>query len=101
MINFDEYLDWRVTNDMYLQKRYFFDEKDQLIVDFVGRLENLNDDFENICKIISINSTLPHLNQSRGNNNIKEYYSKESIDFVYDAFKEDIITFGYSKPDFE
>ena len=66
MKNFDEYLDWRVNNEMFLQKRCFFDRDDKLIVDFVGKLENLNDDFEYICKMTSVRTTLPHLTKAGG-----------------------------------
>ena len=98
MKNFDEYIDWRVHNDLHLQKEFFYD-KDKCLMDFIGKIENLEEDFKSVCEKVKINVELPHLNVSRKNDNYLKYYSKESLLMVKEAFEEDIKLFGYSTPE--
>jgi len=98
MKNFDEYIDWRVHKDLHLQKDFFYD-KDQLLVDYVGKFETLEDEFVKICNILSIDAKLPHLNASRNAKSYLDYYSNDSINMVSQAFEEDIKLFGYSMPE--
>jgi len=97
-MNFEEYIQWRVDKDLRFQKDFFFDVKGNKLVDFIGKFENLNNDFKIICVKIGVDATLPHLNKSRTDPDYLSYYSQETIDLVYDAFKDDIKTFKYNKP---
>ena len=67
-----------------------------LQVDFIGKFENLNEDFLKITNKLNINSDLLHLNKS---DNIRkmyfDYYNQESIDIIADLYKEDIDLFKY------
>jgi hypothetical protein len=48
------------------QVDYLFDQEDRLLVDFVGRFEQLSDDFRMVCRQLDIAaSPLPHVNDSR------------------------------------
>ncbi len=67
-------------------------------MDDIGKMENLNEDFEKICEKIGIASNLPHLNSSRNDKNYVKYYTKNSIEMVNQAFREDIELFNYSVP---
>lgn len=96
--NFDEYIDWRVHNDLHLQKDFFYDEQNNSLMDFIGKIENLDDDFNLINKKLGIKVVLPHLNRSREHNAYLHFYSDKSINLVGDAFKEDIEAFGYKIP---
>ncbi|NJL76460.1 MAG: sulfotransferase family protein [Saprospiraceae bacterium] len=69
-----------------------------MIVDFVGKYENLANDFEHIKKKIGINDSLNHLNKSRDNRDYLKYYNPETIDLVWEAYQEDITLFDYKKP---
>jgi len=98
MNSFDEYINWRVNDDLHLQKDFFYDGRDCL-VDFVGKFENLNTDYSEICNKIGINEHLPFLNFSKDSStNYIDYYSQKSIDIIHQAFIDDIELFGYSKP---
>lgn len=98
MKNFDEYIDWRVHNELRLQKEFFYD-RDTCLMDYIGKMENLNNDFSIICNKIGVKSELTHLNSSRTvEDSFLNYYSQETINLVDEAFKEDIKLFGYSKP---
>ena len=48
------------------QVDYLFDHEDRLLVDFVGRFEQLDADFRLVCERLGIpEATLPHVNDSR------------------------------------
>jgi hypothetical protein len=95
--DFDEYIEWRVNNDLNLQKDFFYDGE-TCLVDYIGRMENLNHDFKIVLDRLGVHSTLPHLNKSRKSNDFLKYYSQKSIDIVNEAFKRDVELFGYTKP---
>lgn len=64
-------------------------------VDFIGRFETLQKDFEKICDKIEIKRTiLPHTRKSI-HNHYSEYYNDETRRLVADLYSEDIKNFGY------
>jgi hypothetical protein len=106
------------------QYDFLFDERGRLLVDFVGRYESLQTDFDEVCGRIGIPATpLPHANRSgeakpplRTLNDVKkllrrwlwnlerrhtfphysQYYDEESREFVAHLYRKDIEAFGYS-----
>ena len=95
MKSFDQYIEWRINSDLELQKDFIYDESGRLLVDFVGRFENLQQDFDEICKRIPIPPTsLPLINTSQ-HRPYKDYYNNRTRDLVYNAFKTDIELFNY------
>jgi hypothetical protein len=93
--NFDEYLDWRIHNELKLQKSFIVDENNNFLVDFVGKFENLNQDFKAICNKINIpQQDLPHLNISK-KAEYQSFYNTKTIAWVEEAFKDDIKLFNY------
>ena len=96
------------------------DEQGRLLVDFVGRYENLQADFDTVCTRLGIREpTLPHRNSSEkksrerkrrlrnilfmnGENrrrHLDDFYDSETRDAVADLYRRDIETFGYRFPD--
>ncbi len=70
-------------------------EDGQLLVDFVGRFENLGADFQHICHHLNIPAQpLPHINKT-DHNPYWTYYNEEAIELVGELFKQDIAYFGY------
>jgi hypothetical protein len=98
MKTFDDYIEWRINEDIHLQKDFFYDDKNNCLVDFIGKIEHLNHDFFKICRQIDVNEKLLHSNKSRENNTYLQFYTERSIEMVNKAFKEDILLFGYEKP---
>ena len=94
MSGFDEYLDWRVSEDLKLQSDFVCDEDGNLLVDYLGHFENLNDDLRNACSKVGIPCNLPFLNQSQRLHYTK-YYSNWGRALVEEAFARDIEQFGY------
>ncbi|MEM9830579.1 MAG: sulfotransferase family 2 domain-containing protein [Bacteroidota bacterium] len=97
MNSFEEYINWRVNDEVRLQKNVFYDG-DECLVDFVGKMETLNSDFSKICNRVEVDASLPHLNRSRSEVSHLKYYNQKTVDLVYEAFLDDIQTFGYKKP---
>lgn len=55
-------------------------------MDFIGKYENLEEDWAKVCKEIGISHKLPHLNKSEG----KQKLNKESKDIIYEKYKVDL-----------
>ena len=65
-----------IMNWVHFKPQYTFicDENDKVVMDFIGKVENLNTDFNTVCKQLNIKSELQTLNKSK---NIKNEFSKE------------------------
>lgn len=76
------------------QWHWLIDEKGKSLVDFVGRFENLNQDFATISDRLSLGSSLGHVKpSSRGS--YQNYYNEETQALIAASFAEDIDAFGY------
>jgi hypothetical protein len=95
MESFDEYIVWRVNEGKVLQKDFVTDSEGTMIVDFVGRYENLSKDFLQVCNALNINASLPHINKS-SHRNYRSYYRAETRSLVEENFSADIELFGYT-----
>lgn len=96
--SFDEYIEWRVNHEVRLQKDFFYDSAGKCLMNFIGKFETINEDFNLICRELGINVSLPHINKREDDKKYLSYYSSKSIDMIFDAYNEDILTFKYGKP---
>lgn len=95
---------WHIRN----QIEHIVDKDGNIIVDHVGRFENIKNEYEFICNKIGIdNLELPHLNHTghySGEAKTHEpekihystYYNDELRDIVYERCKEDVVRFNYN-----
>lgn len=80
---------------LYNQLDYLSDENGSLIVDFVGRFENLAEDSKKVFERLGFkNASLPHKNSSK-HKNYRTYYNEETREEVRKRFSKDIEFFGY------
>ena len=93
-LKFEEYIDWRVNHDLKLQSERFVDEDGNILVDFIGRFEDLENDFKKVCELLSIEMRLPHKNPSK-HASYREYYDDRTYQLVKEAFAKDITLFDY------
>lgn len=92
--SFDEYIKWRCAEEVRFQKDFICSEDGELLVDFVGRFENINADFETICSRIGISVSLPKMNISN-TKPYQQFYNEETKELVRKAFDTDITLFEY------
>jgi hypothetical protein len=77
-----------------MQSNYVFDADNNILVDFIGRFENLDEDVSKIKKIIGIDFTLPHLNKT-----IHKHYdqvlTKSAKELIRELWSVDFENLGY------
>lgn len=79
------------------QLNFITNENNEMNLDFIGRFENLQNDFNYVCKKLNTEETrLPHMNPTPDSNPYQEYYkSQRCIDEVAKLYKKDIDFFKY------
>ena len=65
-------------------------------VDFIGRFEDIEADWDYVCYRLNIDLELPHVNKSVNKLDYLNHYDDASRDIVYKHLKEDIEYFNYS-----
>ena len=76
------------------QIEWIADEDGEILVDFVGRFERLEEDFAEVCRRLGRDARLPHVKAS-DRPPYAETYSPESAEIVRRHFAADIELFGY------
>lgn len=66
--------------------------KDSTQLDKLGKLENIKDDWQEICKVLNIDESLPHENRSK---KAKVEVSSEVKEKIIEYYKEDYANFEY------
>lgn len=87
---------WDHPKMFMAQSRWVCDESGTLLVDFVGRFELLEKDFQYVCRRLGREAFLPHLKPSGAEVDYTHLYDAKSRDVVAERFAEDIHRFGYS-----
>lgn len=82
-IQYKNLLDWMTDDD------------GKMLVDFYGRLENINEDIKIISEKLNIPIELQKTASSKRETDYRKVYDNEMIDFVYKNHKRDIEYFGY------
>ena len=105
--DFESFLRWKldperpyqyhIDTSIERQSDYVVDLHGKVIVDFIGRFENLADDFAHICDRVGIKAPpLAHKRKARDRQSYQKYYTDETAALVAKHFKADIEMFGYS-----
>lgn len=81
------------------QLYFIIDEVGEIQMDFIGSIENINEDFKTITDKLKIsdNVFLPHSNKSmyKKGESFIDYYTEETKKIISDRFSMDIKVFGY------
>ncbi|GAA5218524.1 sulfotransferase family 2 domain-containing protein [Corallincola platygyrae] len=96
-----EYLDKdRIHQHILLRPQFLFlyDHKDECRVDFVGRLESIDDDFENVAARLKLECKLPKSNRSKRKKKEAYLSNPKVINKIADLYSRDIELFGYQMP---
>lgn len=78
------------------QKDWITDNYSNQIVDFIGRVENIQDDYDIICNRLGKQQVkIPHINQS-SHESYRDVYNEKTRKLVAQAYQEDIEYFKYT-----
>ncbi|NOH29032.1 sulfotransferase family 2 domain-containing protein [Vibrio mediterranei] len=94
MPDFEYYLKWKVENYNRDQSEWVCDENDNLLVDFLGRFENYENDARKILKKFGYKSEVPKENVTK-KKGYQSYYTDKMAEIVSEMNKRDITNFGY------
>ncbi|MCX7096626.1 MAG: sulfotransferase family 2 domain-containing protein [Methylococcales bacterium] len=101
LAGFSDYVKWMIAEKKPFEKgatRYQKDmicnKQGEVIVDFVGRFENLADDFNYVSQYLGLEASIPYLNQSH-HRPYQSYYDSETYELIAEHFKDDIALLGY------
>ena len=77
------------------QSQLLEDREGKLAVDFIGRYERLETDFEGVCQRLGVRASLPRANPS-DHVHFSRYYDPELRSMVADFYARDLQNFDYS-----
>ncbi len=87
---------YHIDTSIEFQTDYLKDLDGTILVDFIGKYENLQEDYLEACRRIGIKApSLPHKRQAKDRRDYREYYSDETAEIIAEFFKSDIENFGY------
>ncbi len=78
------------------QKRFLFDDDGAQLVDFVGRYENLDEDFRTVCGEIGMEDAELERHNATEHAHWSTYYTRATFEKVRRYAKADIAAFGYA-----
>lgn len=79
------------------QIHWLLDDNEEILVDFIGKFENLKDDFNIVCDKIGVKSVEIGSHNKSGSIDISlnEIFTDNDIEYLYDFYKRDFQTLGY------
>ena len=80
------------------QFRFLCDRQGNILMDYVARFEQFNNDFQSIQTKLKTNFQLEHVNKSK-RHGYRDYYTDESREIVARVYCQDIDKFGYKFDD--
>jgi hypothetical protein len=87
---------YHLDTSIELQSDYLKDLSGRIVVDFIGRYERLQEDFDQVCERIGVpKKVLPHKRQAKDRADYRKYYDDATAELVAQRFKPDIEALGY------
>jgi len=100
--SFDEFIKEKLNQDSIYKWGHFIPQTDFILLedesnqmDYVGRYENLDKDFKEICEKLDIKRELPHQNKSKKPKDYRSSYTENSKRIIEELYKDDITLLGY------
>jgi hypothetical protein len=96
-----DFNDWIIKNYNNISQidiwPYIVDEKGDVIIDFIGKYENINMDFKKICEILEINDVaLPHINKSGSKADYRKFYNSRGRKYIEKKCEKELEYFNYT-----
>ena len=84
-----------LSDDVFTRPQVDFIESENIGVDFIGRYEELDAGFKQVCgHVMHPYEKLPHIRKTK-HSNYRDYYNDESMGSVASFYKQDIDRFKY------
>jgi hypothetical protein len=64
-------------------------------VNFIGRFETLESDYQAVASRLGVRAELEHLNKTRRSQRYRDAYTDEMKEIVANVYRKDIELFGY------
>lgn len=104
--DFESFLKWKfdperpyqyhIDTSIELQTDYLVDLRGNLLTNFIGRYENLEEDFSNITSKLGLKDVaLPHKRKAKDRATYMDYYTDETAELVAKHFARDIELLNY------
>lgn len=82
---------WELTTQLF----WITDKQGQIPMDFIGRFDNLEDDFSHVTDVLGIkDKSLPKL-LAGDNQHYSQFYDEEMKDIVYRKYRDEIALFKF------
>jgi hypothetical protein len=102
-MNFEEFVDWIQyssstcvhSSPHRYQLDWFVDPNGNVLADFIGKFEHLDEDWAFVAQNLGIAEMLPHRRANPRARHYTEYYTPRTRDIIANKFKVDIDRFGY------
>ena len=78
------------------QYQFVCDSSKNLIVDYIGRFEKLDEDFGEVCRLLGSPARLQHKNATRGRPDCSGQYDDEMKHIIHGMYVDDFRVFGYT-----
>ncbi len=92
----DRPYDYMLDTSAELQHEYIVDLQGRVIVDFIGRFENIEEDFHEVCQQIGIKTPpLPHLRKAEERDDYRRYYTDELAELIGNHYRRDLELLDY------
>ncbi len=103
-LTFEQFVKSRHTKESvqtakHFRPQYLFlqDARQNMGLDFVGRFETLQEDFQTICGRLGVEVELLHLNEGKkSRSDFRSFYTPETVTIVREIYRQDIEQFGYT-----
>ena len=102
-MSFEQFVDWIQyssatcvhSSPHRYQLDWFVDANGDLLADFIGRFERLDEDWAFVAQKLGVEEKLPHRRENPRMRHYAEYYTPRTRDIIAAKFKIDIERFGY------
>jgi hypothetical protein len=90
--------DERADRHFKSQAWFLLNKNGRLRVDYVGRFEHFNEEYEKICKKLGVKRPhkLINVNPSKRKKNYQDYYDEETKKLIQKRYKKDFELFNYN-----
>lgn len=88
---------YHIDTSIELQSDYLKDLSGKIVVDFIGRYERLQEDFDAVCERLGLRRrVLPQKRKAKDRTDYRSYYDDATAELVARHFKADIDALGYA-----